>query len=180
MSSNGKLPTGWRATSQSGRRSYWRRRSHWKTRAIVWQLLLTVVLLIWLVVEMVAKRQRVRGLSLQSRKILAIILIQTPMIQNHMQGPVQDLGLTSYLRLSCYHWGYGPISMWNSENCQCFHIKSVGCSFYFSIISMLLISVSFLGIIGATKIREKPLFHIKCGVLECWSSRARCWHSVTL
>ena len=41
------------------------------------------------------------------------------------------------------------------------------CSFFFSIISMSPISVSFFGIIGATKIREKPLFHIECRILVC-------------
>ena len=41
------------------------------------------------------------------------------------------------------------------------------CSFFFSMISMSPISVSFFGIIGATKIREKPLFHIECRVLVC-------------
>ena len=43
----------------------------------------------------------------------------------------------------------------------------VGCSSFCSIISMSLIPVSFLCVIGAAKIRGKPLSHIECRVLEC-------------
>jgi len=43
----------------------------------------------------------------------------------------------------------------------------VGCSFFCSKFSMSLIPVSFLCVIGAAKIRGKPLSHIECRVLEC-------------